>query len=388
MGVNLRDLFPTHPVPEGWYAGKRIAVDGHNVAFRYLTSLRGRDGDLLRSRDGSGRAIGHLVGYVNLVRHMRERGAEPIVVWDGRTHERKRRTVDERIHMRIRHEQTVDTLEMELETGKRSGLAAFGASHRRELDARISLLEGLAAAPYATEEDRAELDSARAEAARAAMQPDAELGAARLVFLEREVVEARRRVTLLDARMINDCSRLLEALGVAVVRADHDGERYASALCHAGHADAVATEDFDALVAGAPEVLRRAGSQQPFLHHLSDLEGHGLTRVQLRHIAILCGTDWNDGVKGFGAKTALKAIKTEPDVRRLIEQAHAGVEGRYYKLVREAGLTLAAFDELDAFIAEMPSPVAPKAAQPDPGMAVAVAEEMGLSPRSVLACFC
>ncbi|MCA1810779.1 MAG: hypothetical protein LC623_02070 [Halobacteriales archaeon] len=89
MGVNLRDLFPQHPVPEGWYAGKRIAVDGHNVAFRYLTSFRGRDGDLLRSRDG--RAIGHLVGYVNLVRHLRERGAEPIVVWDGQVHTSTRR---------------------------------------------------------------------------------------------------------------------------------------------------------------------------------------------------------------------------------------------------------------------------------------------------------
>src|SRR5439155_25625453 len=85
----------------GWYAGKRIAVDGHNVAFRYLTSFRARDGDLLRSRDGSGRAIGHLVGYVNLVRHLRERGAEPIVVWDGQVHPRKRATVEGRIQRRL-----------------------------------------------------------------------------------------------------------------------------------------------------------------------------------------------------------------------------------------------------------------------------------------------
>ena len=73
MGVNLRDLFPQHPVPGGWFDGKRIAVDGHNVAFRYLASFRGRDGDVLRSPDG--RAIGHLIGYLNLVRHLRERGA-------------------------------------------------------------------------------------------------------------------------------------------------------------------------------------------------------------------------------------------------------------------------------------------------------------------------
>jgi flap endonuclease-1 len=261
-----------------------------------------------------------MLGYLNLVRHLRERGAEPIVVWDGRVHPRKWATVEGRIQRRL----------------------------EAALDAEAALAAGY--------------------------------GEAHKKFL--------RMTTYLDAKMIEDCSRLLEALGVAVARADHDGERYATALCHGGHADAVATEDFDALVAGAPAVLRKAGSQQPFLHRLSDLEGHGLSRVQLRHIAILCGTDWNDGVKGFGAKTALKALKGQPDMRQLIVEANAGGAGRYHKMLREAGMTLAVFDELDAFIAWMPTPAAPRAPQPDPGMAVAVAEEMGVARDRVLACFC
>lgn len=318
MGVNLRDLFPQHPVPEGWYAGKRIAVDGHNVAFRYLTSFRGRDGGPLRAPDG--RAIGHLLGYTNLVRHLRERGAEPIVVWDGQVHPRKRATVEGRI--------------------------------QRRLEAALDAQAALAAGDHEAHQ--------------------------RLL----------RATTYLDARMIEDCSRLLRTLGVAVVRADHDGERYASALCHAGHADAVATEDYDALVAGAPAVLRKAGSPQPFLHRLADLGAHGLSPAQLRHVAILCGTDWNDGVKGFGAKTALKALREQPDLRELIAQAHAGGSGRYHRLVREAGLTLEAFDELDAFIAQMPRPQAPRAPPPDPGLAAAAAQEMGLPRERVLACFC
>src|SRR5688500_18393747 len=99
MGVNLRDLFPAHEVPDGWYEGKRIAVDGHNVAFRYLASYRSPDGDVLRNPEG--RPIGHLIGYLNLVRHLRERGAEPIVVWDGDVHPRKRATVEERITRRV-----------------------------------------------------------------------------------------------------------------------------------------------------------------------------------------------------------------------------------------------------------------------------------------------
>ncbi|HEX2066841.1 MAG TPA: hypothetical protein VHI93_08520, partial [Candidatus Thermoplasmatota archaeon] len=276
------------------------------------------DGGPLRSRDG--RAIGHLLGYTNLVRHLRERGAEPIVVWDGQVHPRKRATVEGRIQRR-----------MEAALGAEAALAAGDhAAHHRFL----------------------------------------------------------RATTYLDAGMIEDCSRLLGALGVAVVRADHDGERYASALCHAGHADAVATEDYDALVAGAPAVLRKAGSPQPFLHHLADIEAHGLSPAQLRHVAILCGTDWNAGVQGFGAKTALKALKEQPDLRALIAEAHRGAGGRYHRLVREAGLTVEAFDELDAFIAQMPAPAAPQATRPDPALAASVALEMGLPRERVLACFC
>ena len=318
MGVNLRDLFPQHPVPEGWYAGKRIAVDGHNVAFRYLTSLRGRDGGVLRAPDG--RTIAHLIGFVNLVRHLRERGAEPVVVWDGEVHPRKRATVDERI---ARRKEAAELARRALEAGDM-------AAYQRHL----------------------------------------------------------RMTTYLDGAMIEDCSRVLEAVGVAVVRADHDGERYAAALCQAGHADAVATEDYDALVAGAPMVLRKAGSAQPFMHNLADAASHGLTPQQLRHVAILCGTDWHPGVPGFGARTAVKAIRQHPDLRALVAEAAEGRPGRYHDLVRGGSLGVAEFDELDAYIARLPEAGKPRVPRPDPAKAAEVAREMGLEPARILACFC
>lgn len=319
MGVNLRDLFEPHPVPSGWFDGKRIAVDGHNVAFRYLTSFRGRDGDVLRGPDG--RAIGHLLGYLNLVRHLRERGAEPIIVWDGQVHPRKRATVEARIALR--------------------------------LEAALNAQEALAVGDHEAHQK----------------------------FL--------RATTYIDGVMLADCTRLLESLGVAVVRAPHDGERYAAALCRAGHADAVATEDFDALVAGAPVVLRKAGSSDCFLQKLSDVESRGITPQQLRHIAILCGTDFHPGVKGFGAKTAAKMLREHPDLRTLIAEAEAGVgESRYHVLLRAAGLGLAEFDEVDAFLADLPTPAAPKPDRPDPAKAVHLGGLMGMQRDRVLACFC
>jgi flap endonuclease-1 len=317
LGVNLRGIFDSHPVPDGWYAGKRIAVDGHNVAFRYLTSMRSPDGDVLRNEDG--RVVAHLYGFLGLVRHLRERGAEPIVVWDGDVHPRKRATVDVRIQKR--------------------------------LEAALNAQDALAAGDHAAHQ------------------------------------KYMRATTFIDRRMVEDCTQLLQSVGVAVVRADHDAERYAAALARAGYADAVATEDYDALVAGAPVVLRKAGSPDAFLHLLSDLEAHGLSAQQLRWMAIFCGTDWHPGVDGFGVKTVLKMLKDHPDVRTLVAEAGAGTS-RYHRMVREAGLTPRQFDELDAFIAEVPRPAAPKAPQPNPEHAAELADSLHLGRARALSCFC
>jgi flap endonuclease-1 len=320
VGVNLRDLFPQHPVPDDWYEGKRIAIDGHNVAFRYLTSIRGKDGDVLRNEQG--RAISHLLGFTGLVRQLRERGAEPIVVWDGPVHPRKQATVDGRIRK------------------------------RKEAQARADAAK--AAGDYA---------------------------------LYHRLLRSTVHFT---PEMIHDATRLLEAVGVAVLTAEHDGERYGAALCAAGYADAVATEDFDALVAGAPWVLRKAGGGEPFLHNLNDLAAHNLTQDQLRHVAIVCGTDWHPGVKGFGAKTAVKALATYPSFSDLFADVEAGnvEETRYHKLIAKGAMSHAEFLELDQFILELPTPEEPRKAKPCPEMATATAEDVGISADRVLACFC
>jgi flap endonuclease-1 len=320
MGVNLRDVFTSYPVPDGWYKGKRIAIDGHNVAFRYLTSIRGPDGGALKSKD-TGRTIAHLLGFTGLVRQLRMQGAEPIIVWDGTTHPRKEATVQGRIAKRM------ETL-TRMEEAKAAG------------------------------------DHAKAH-------------------------QLMRGTVYLDSGMIEDCTRLMDAVGVAVVTADHDGERFATALCHQGHADAVATEDFDALVAGAPWVLRKAGGGEPFLHNLTDLDTQGVSQKQLRQMAVLCGTDWHPGVKGFGAKTVLKALQDYPDLTQVFEEAASGIDAtRYHKMVAKSDMTITQFTDLEAFIADLPHPPAPNAPKPSPDMAAAVAKELGLGADRALACLC
>ncbi len=318
VGVNLRDLFPPYDVAESWYDGKTIAIDAHNVSFRYLTTMRGRDGDMLKNDDG--RVTGHMIGFMNLVRNLRSRGAEPVLVWDGPVHPRKRATVDAR---RAKRDETL----------------------------------------------------ARAEAAQAAGDM-------------REYARLMRGTVYITPQMISDCTQLMESVGVAVVTADHDGERFAAAMCLAGHADAVATEDFDALVAGAPEVLRKAGGAEPWLLKLSDLERNKMTQAQLRQVAVLCGTDWHPGVKGFGAKTAVRALKEYPDLAVLFDEVEAGrKDTRYHTMVAKSDMDGDTFRALDHFIADLPVPEAPKRAKPCPDMATAAAEDLGLQSARVLGCF-
>ena len=49
------------------------------------------------------------------------------------------------------------------------------------------------------------------------------------------------------------------------------------------------------------------------------LDEHDLTWEQLVDVGILCGTDFNDGLSGFGPKTALKAIHEHGDLWDVLE---------------------------------------------------------------------
>jgi len=49
----------------------------------------------------------------------------------------------------------------------------------------------------------------------------------------------------------------------------------------------------------------------------SFLTNHDITRQQLIDIAILIGTDFNQGIRGIGPKTALRLIKKNGNIENL-----------------------------------------------------------------------
>lgn len=130
--------------------------------------------------------------------------------------------------------------------------------------------------------------------------------------------------TRLRKDMVADAQELLTLLGIPWIQAPGEGEAQAAFLCQQGRVWAAATRDYDALLYGAPRLLRyltiqgreflpAQGTSRPLEPELLELEGLlrnlGLSRQQLVDLAILVGTDYHPGVKGIGPKKALALLR-------------------------------------------------------------------------------
>ncbi|WP_254862123.1 flap endonuclease-1 [Halovivax gelatinilyticus] len=147
---------------------------------------------------------------------------------------------------------------------------------------------------------------------------------------------------------IQETSReLLSLLDVPVVEAPAEGEAQAAHMVRRGDADYVGSEDYDALLFGSPRTLRQLTSKgDPELMDLEATEEtHGLTLEQLIDVAILIGTDFNEGVTGIGPKTALSLIGEHGDLWSALEARGEHVEhgDRVRQLFRDPNVT----DEYD-----------------------------------------
>ena len=119
------------------------------------------------------------------------------------------------------------------------------------------------------------------------------------------------RSSKLSPEIIESSKKLLTYMGIPYVEAKGEGEAQAAYLVQNGDAYAVASQDYDCLLFGAKRVVRNLAVNS----NLGNLEFYQLDRVlrqlnitreQLVDMGILIGTDFCEGLKGVGAKTALK----------------------------------------------------------------------------------
>lgn len=130
--------------------------------------------------------------------------------------------------------------------------------------------------------------------------------------------------------VIHETTReLLRLLDVPIVEAPAEGEAQAATMARRDpDIDYAGSEDYDTLLLGAPLTLRKlTTSEDPeVMDFEATLEEHDVTWAQLVDVAILCGTDFNDGLHGFGPKTALSAVKEHGDLWGVLDAEEEYVE--------------------------------------------------------------
>ncbi|MCC6023628.1 MAG: flap endonuclease-1 [Thaumarchaeota archaeon] len=258
MGVKIREIIPeaaVETVTLESLGGKAIALDAYNALYQFITIIRGQDGRPLMDRHG--RITSHLSGLFFRTINLLKIGIKPIFVYDGRPPELKRATVEER--------------------------------SERRLEAQKLYEQALA-------EGRLE-----------------------------EAQKYAKQAATLNEFIVESSKKLLNLMGIPVVQAPSEGEAQAAYIAMRGDAYASGSQDFDSLLFGSPRLVRNLSivgrrklpgrkeyvEVEPELIYLDKLlQGLGITREQLIDIAILVGTDYCEGVKGVGPKTALKLIKT------------------------------------------------------------------------------
>ncbi len=150
-----------------------------------------------------------------------------------------------------------------------------------------------------------------------------------------------QQTSRMTPEMAEQAQALLRGLGIPVVQAPSEGEAQAAWLAREGKVDAVASQDFDALLFGAPRVLRnltvsgrrKLPGKQVWVDVAPEeillapsLAASELSQEELIDIALLVGTDFHPGIKGIGAKKALQLVKKNGGLEPLLERLAANPE--------------------------------------------------------------
>ena len=263
MGFNLSPLVVKRQLTLEDLRAKSLAVDANNTLYQFLALIRMRDGRPFT--DSHGNVTSHILGLLmRTTRLMGDYGIHPVFVFDGKPPQLKMKTLRTRREYRERA--------------------------RKEWEAAV-------------------------------LQHDYSSAWSKAVTMNS-----------LTQSMQDDAKKLLALLGIPVVQAPQEGEAQAAHMAVRGDVWAANSRDYDSVLFGSPRLVRYVtisgqeflpskGVARPLVPEIIELdallESLKITRGQLVDLAIMVGTDFNDGIKGVGPKTALKLIRTHGSLENL-----------------------------------------------------------------------
>jgi len=280
LGVNLTPIIVKKTITLEQLSGKTLAVDANNYLYQFLALIRTLEGTPLK--DSQGNITSHLAGLMfRTTRLIHDYGIRPVFVFDGEPPKLKEPEIQKRRKLREKA-----TLEWKKALEKGDYGAAFSKA----------------------------------------------------------VMTSR-----LTESMINDSKRLLDLLGIPYVQAPEEAEAQAAYIAKRSDVWASSSKDYDTLLFGSPRLVRyltiygkeflpSKGVSRPLKPELINLNEllshHNITRKQLIDLAILIGTDFNEGVKGIGPKTALNLLKKHGKIENLPSEIASKVP-QHYEDIRE-----------------------------------------------------
>jgi len=266
MGVPLTPIIVKQTLSLDALHGALLAVDGPGELYQFLALIRLRDGTPLR--DSKGRVTSHLAGlFYRTTRLIADHALKLVFVFDGVPPALKTAEIARRRTIRQRYED----------------------EHA----------EAVRAGDFASAYSKATMTSR------------------------------------LTREMVAEARELLRLLGIPVVQAPSEAEAQAAHMAAGNHVWAAATKDYDSLLFGAPRVVRfltisgreflpSQGISRPIVPELIErdrlLDSLGISREQLVDVAILVGTDFNDGVHGIGPKKAVKLVREFGTIERMPDE--------------------------------------------------------------------
>jgi len=281
LGVNLTPIIIKKIISLEDLRGKSLAVDAQNYLYQFLSLSRMQDGTPLQ--DSHGNITSHLAGLMfRSTRLIHDYDIYLVFVFDGLPPQLKQREIMKRREMREKATQEWQT--------------------------------ALKAGDYVTAFSKAVMTSH------------------------------------LTHPMIEDSKKLLQFLGIPFIQAPSEAEAQAAYMALKGEVWAASSKDYDSLLFGAPRLLRyltisgqeflpSKGVSRPLKPELIELDkflsNYEITRAQLIDIAILIGTDFNEGVKGIGPKTALNLIKNHGKIENLPNEMKETLEAQNYREVKK-----------------------------------------------------
>jgi len=263
-------------------AGKVVAIDAYNAIYQFLSIIRQPDGTPLS--DSNGNVTRHLSGIFYRTSNLLNKGIVPIFVFDGLPPVQKQRVLAARAKRR------------------EDALAGWDAAKKKGM----------------TEEARTYAMAS----------------------------------TRINEKIVKESKELLSYMGVGCIQAPSEGEAQGAYLAKANLVYASASQDYDSFLFGASTVIRNltisgkrklpgrnsyinVSTEQISLNDL--IRNLGIRYEQLIWLGILIGTDFNQGIRGVGPKTALKIVRgcsAVGDVTNLIEKKYGKPEFEFEETER------------------------------------------------------